>query len=214
MQIISISGLDGSGKSTQAKMLQEFLEAQGKKVQYFHAIEFSLAQKIKSLRDQHCLICRFTKARDKTEPATEKSVTKANWLQIQLRKILLLIDVFRFKAFKKKLAREKCDFLITDRFFYDSIVNISYLSKRNTPSRAEKFLPASDFAFYIKLQPESIMTRERVPDQGLDYLKAKKKLYDMYAILWDFNIIDGSKDKQTLHEEIRSIITNSQQKNQ
>ena len=42
------------------------------------------------------------------------------------------------------------------------------------------------------------MTRDRVPDQVLQYLKDKKKLYDMYAVLWNFKIIDGSKDKEVL----------------
>ncbi|HLN19060.1 MAG TPA: hypothetical protein VK255_02730, partial [Patescibacteria group bacterium] len=37
MNIITISGLDGSGKSTQIDMLKSFLESQGKKVFYFHA---------------------------------------------------------------------------------------------------------------------------------------------------------------------------------
>lgn len=206
MKIISISGLDGSGKSTQAQMLQTYLEKQGKKVLYFHAIQFSLAQKIKSLRDNHCLICRFTKACKRTKPTEEKSVTEANLMQIQLRKILFLVDIFRFKAFKRKLIREKYDFLISDRFFYDSVVNISYLSNRNTPSHIEKYLPAADFAFYIKIQPESIMTRDRIPDQGLEYLKDKKKLYDMYANLWNFRTIDGSKEKNVLHNEIINSI--------
>jgi thymidylate kinase len=207
MKIISISGLDGSGKSTQAQMLQTYLEKQGKKVQYFHVIQFSLVQKIKIFRDNHCLVCRFTKAYRKTATMKEKSVIKANLLQIQLRKIFLLIDILRFKAFKRKLIRENYDFLITDRFFYDNIVNISYLSKRNTPSSIEKYLPAVDFAFYIKLEPEAIMSRDSIPDQGIDYLKAKKKLYDMFAILWNFNFIDGSKDKNAIHEEIKSKLT-------
>jgi len=206
VKTISLSGLDGSGKSTQAQMLQEYLEKQGKRVHYFHAIQFSLAQKIKSLREEHCLIHRFTKTNKKRKKISEPSVTKANCLQIKMRKILFVIDIFRFKALKKKLIREKYDFIISDRYFYDNVVNISYLEKRNTPSRIEKFIIPADIAFYVKIEPESIMSRDRIPDQGLDYLKAKKRLYDMFATLWSFKTIDGSKDKDTLHNEIKALI--------
>ncbi|MFZ5981968.1 MAG: hypothetical protein ACOYS2_00100 [Patescibacteria group bacterium] len=54
MKIITISGVDGSGKSTQIKMLTEHLRGQGLKVFYFHAVEFSLARKIANLR-KYCL---------------------------------------------------------------------------------------------------------------------------------------------------------------
>jgi len=42
MKIISISGIDGSGKSTQLKMLKKYLTERNKKVESFHSVSFSL----------------------------------------------------------------------------------------------------------------------------------------------------------------------------
>ncbi|EKE25799.1 MAG: hypothetical protein ACD_5C00032G0007 [uncultured bacterium] len=219
MKIISISGLDGSGKSTQAKMLQDFFEKKGKQTYYFHAVQFSVPQALKSFFKKHCLICKlFGKCkvgsdnkpkRGSIETGEKPGVTKAGCIGISLRKIAFIIDVVRFKFLKKKLTRNGIDFLITDRYFYDTVVNISYLENRNTPSKIERYIPQADAAFYLKIQPESIMTRPRVPEQGLQYLKDKKKLYDMFSSLWNFQIIDASLPPEKLFEKILTELKKS-----
>jgi thymidylate kinase len=187
MRIISISGLDGSGKSTQIELLKNHLESQGKKVLYFHAVQFSIANRKKS---------------GSTEP---KSVTNASWLQIQLRKIALLVDLIRFKSFIKNLSAQKYDYLLSDRYFYDNIINIAYLSKQETVS----FYPsitAPDYAFYLNTNPEAIMIRDRVPDQGINYLNKKKALLDLFSKDNNLKTIDGNREKEIIQEEIRKAI--------
>lgn len=188
MKIISISGLDGSGKSTQVESLKQYLESKGHKVFYLHAIQFSIANLGRKSRKKRA-----------------KSVTTANWLQIQLRKLALIIDLCRFKKLLLKLKKQGYDYIVSDRYFYDSVLNIAYLENRRIATFMPK-IPKPTVGFYLKVDPEVIMKRPRPADQGIKYLKTKKYLLDSHASLWGLTFVDGNRKKLEIFKDIIKAI--------
>ena len=119
MKIITISGLDGSGKSTQIEMLKNYLESEGKKVFYFHAIQFGIANRISSLSCCH------------NKKSASKSNTKSGKLGILLRKVFLKIDICRFEKLVKKLLENAQikqltpELLLEDRTLYPLVMKLA-----------------------------------------------------------------------------------------
>lgn len=201
MKLITLSGVDGSGKSTQVELLRAYLVSQGKKVAYFHAVEFSLANKI----------ARCLKGNKAFEPGKEKAVTKASWLSLILREKFLFIDMIRFCFLRASLRRQGYDYILSDRSFFDSIINLEYLTKNirflSWPIRwgidfLAKYTPKGDIRFYFDLTPEAIMARDRAPEQGIDYLRTKMGLFKERATQWNLIMIDAEQSKEDMLRDL------------
>jgi dTMP kinase len=206
MKIITISGLDGSGKSTQLKILKENLTKKGYQVFDFHMIDFSIANKILGKNQKS--------RKDEDEIRKPKAKTKTGFLGIAFRKIALMIDLQRFKKLVKKMNQEnEFDFLITDRYFYDQIINIIYLEK-SLPEKdkcwrkwSEKLITNPDHKIYLELNPSIIIERNEDIEQSFDYFNDKNNLYKQLSRKWELNIINADGTIENIQEKINDLIS-------
>ncbi len=203
MQFIALAGVDGSGKSTQVEPLMKYLLEQGHKVAYFHAIEFSLANRLS----------RLFKKEKSFEAGKEKAVTQASLITLLLREKFLFVDFIRFQFWRRHLRIEGYDYIISDRSFYDSLINIEYLNLEQNSSLVRfglwwlgLFLPKADQVFFFELTPEDILTRSRVPEQGEQYLREKLTLFRVKKTTWRLISIDATESKEVILKNLQEKI--------
>ncbi len=198
MKLITISGLDGSGKTTQLDLIEEKLKNKFQ-VKRFHMVTFSIANKI---------------LKKKTSSSRSKAQNKAGFFGIFLRKIAIIIDVFRFRFYYLvKTHENKINYIIVDRYFYDQIVNIKYLDSKNSWKKkpfwqaiVENQLIEPSLKIYLKITPEKILERDRKIEQGKDYLINKNNLYDYFSTKWKLTKIDGNNSKPKIQQKINQLI--------
>lgn len=203
MKLISISGLDGSGKTTQLDLIEKKLKKEFR-IERFHMIDFSIANRI--LKNQ-----RKNKSSQKYQ---SQAKTQAGFWAISLRKIAIIIDVFRFRFYYLiKSAENQTDYLLVDRYFYDQIINIKYLDKDTAWKKCsfwqkvvENQLIQPFLRIYLKTTPQKALGREREIEQGGEYLLEKNILYNSLSRKWKLKTINGDDNKQEVHQKINPLL--------
>lgn len=205
MKLITISGLDGSGKTTQLDLIEKKLKKEKYRTERLHMIDFSIANK---------LLKKQIKKETVGEKLKPKAKTKSGFIGVILRKMAIILDVIRFRIYYRvKTFENQIDYLIIDRYFYDQIINIKYLDKRNDPDRkpfwqiiAENQMIVPDLKVYLQIEPRIILKRNPELEQGKEYLIKKYFLFECLYERWRLIKINGRTKKEVIYKNISNLI--------
>jgi thymidylate kinase len=179
--LISFSGLDGSGKSTQIANLREFLHAQG------------LTTSLLAFWDNVVVLTRYREgfvhkvygsekgigAPDKPVNRRDKNVRK--WYLSIVRHGLYLLDALHLVRVIAKARRSGADVIVMDRYIYDELANLP-LSNGLTKfflRMVAAVVPRPDVAYLLDADPEA--ARARKPEYPVDFLHTCRSAYMQLA---------------------------------
>jgi thymidylate kinase len=192
--LLSFSGIDGAGKSTQIEALSSWLVSAGLKVSILSMWDDAVAcRRLRELASR----CAFRGDQGVGTPERPLSRRDKN---IQSR----LLNVFRYFfyftdavslwfRFRSLIDTSNYDVLIFDRYIYDELANLQ-LKQRHAKEFARlvlKIAPAPDIAYIIDADPEIASLRK--PEYPLEFLRVNREsFFALRTLVHSMIVIDNS----------------------
>ena len=216
-KIIVITGVDGSGKTTQAQLLVNYFRQKGISVGFTQQFDSETALGKSILKKMGHNLIKLERSVSNESCFNSNNLKHGSLLKSVLKFFaeIRIILMGLYHTWVKILKNRKKAILIFDRYFYDDLNKTKWMY--NLSNRIEKlaikFVPKPAFLFYLDVPVEIAWDRERDGDTTLKQHIKKKEIYDE----WFDNIYKNHKnvykictDKEARqnHIEIMNILKN------
>lgn len=179
--LVSFSGIDGAGKSTQIANLQEQLNHAAVQV---HLITFwDDVAKLKSIREGigHRLFKGDKGVGTPVAPIHRRDKNVRSPLITLVRMAIYVVDMLSLRRVTRTFLESDTEVVIFDRYLYDELAN---LNLRNTAIKLfaqamMKLAPQPEISFVLDADP--VQARVRKPEYPLEFLFSNRASYLMLA---------------------------------
>jgi thymidylate kinase len=175
--VVSFSGIDGAGKSTQIEMLRTSLAESG------------LTSSLLTFWDDVVMLSAFREfcshaafGGDKgvgspDKPISRKDKNVSSWPVMLMRLVFYVFDVAHLSFMVAKAKRSHVSVLIFDRYIYDELANLPLQQRffRAYVQGMLKLAPRPDVAYIIDADPAVAIKRK--PEYPYDFLKRNRASY-------------------------------------
>ena len=176
-RLVSFSGIDGAGKSTQIEMLRERLNQDGFRVSQL-AFWDDVAM-LTGLREYsgHTLFKGEKGVGSPTKPVNRRDKNVRSWYMTVVRFALYFLDAVSLCIVVAKQRRAGADVVIFDRYLQDQLANLNLRSGigRVYARLLLAMTPQPDVAYLLDADPAQ--ARERKPEYPVDFLQQSRAAY-------------------------------------
>jgi thymidylate kinase len=181
--IVSFSGIDGAGKSTQIEALAATLKRAGLRVR--RVAFWDDVARLTSVRETagHTLFHGEKGVGTPERPVERRDKNVRSWFMSGVRLFLYSIDAISLRFVVEKSRRSGADLVIFDRYAYDELVNLTLSNPfvRVYVRLVMWVVPRPDVSYVLDADP--IQARARKPEYPLDFLNTCRESYRILASL-------------------------------
>ena len=177
VKVVSFSGIDGAGKSTQIKALQRHLQQLGLRSNLYtfwdNVVVFPRLREHMSFK-----AFKGDKGIGRPDkPIRRRDKNVASWYITAIRLFLYLLDAYSLRVAVSGSYDAGVDFIIFDRYIYDELANLP-LNHRLVLLYVRLLLnliPKPDIAFIVDADPEAAHIRK--PEYPLEFVRKNRGSY-------------------------------------
>lgn len=223
--LITFSGLDGSGKSSLIEWLREDLERRHRSVAVVHMNDHvGIYALLRAVRDRIlALLGRPVppppppgvpdgRTRQRSPAALPVRGWRAFGARVRyliiwnkpLRRLLYLVDLAIFVVFRTYVEKVRHRILIMDRYFYDTLVDVSDGRSWGWLHLLERLTPTPDVPVLLDVSPEESYARKG--EYSIDYLRRRWTAYRTVFPWVRASVIITNGDLDTTKHALERIV--------
>ena len=210
--IISFSGIDSAGKTTQINLLCAELEKRGLKYKkkWSKARGTPIVVFLKEL-------VRKDKGMNHVQKSEHRQEVFRNPRKLRLLYTASMLDLCLYWGIHYRFQSLFCKYLICDRYLWDTYVEVKHdfvgidIDRSFLWKMVKFFAPCPKVSFVFIIPAELSLARDKQKNAaGIEDIERKKSKINAYLKLvkegrWT-NVMDGTRTREDLHEEVKQIV--------
>jgi len=188
-KIVSFSGIDGAGKSTQIEALLDYLRERGFTVKIYTFWDDIVV--LSGFRERMSLsVFKGDRGVGSPEkPIVRRDKNVASWYVVASRLLLYLLDLCGLAVVVSRTSAAEADLVIFDRYIYDELANLPLKRRwaRFYIRLLLKCTPKPDLALLLDADPDAAC--ERKPEYPPEFVEQNREAYLRLARLAGMTVV-------------------------